>query len=89
MRYSPLAPRRHIPNRILRIRVRLRLEDDVYSVGLCIEPCWLVIPVPHVLRVVDNHNRRFQRHLGLDILLVSRFDGVVGSYTSTMLSNGL
>ena len=64
-RNSPLASHCHDPDRVFRIRVDLCPEHCVDGICLRSEPGWEIIAVAHVLRVVNNHHGRFQRHLGL------------------------
>ena len=61
--WLPLACHGHDTDGVLRIRIDFCLEYSVDCIGLRLEAGWLVVPIPHVFRVVNNHHGRFQRHL--------------------------
>ena len=62
--YIPFPSRSHNTHCILRIRIRLGLKDHIHRIRLGVEACRLVIAIPHVLRVVDDHYCGFERHGG-------------------------
>ena len=60
--YVPFVSHGHEADGVFWVGVDLCLEDGIDCVGLGIESRRRVVAIPHVLGIVDDHHRRFERH---------------------------
>ncbi len=58
----PFSSHCHYSNRILWVWVGFSLKDCGDCVGLGVKSCRLIIAISHVLWIVYNHHRCFERH---------------------------
>lgn len=75
MVHARLSCHGHDPDGVLGVGVNLCLEEDVNGVGLGVETCRRVVAVAHVLRVVDDDHRSFERHLGQIFCCINGWKG--------------